>query len=159
LAGNMNSTGPCDRWEPRALAVALGRWCLGMLFLFFGISKFVMGTGAFVTMMSQPFEKTWLPLGMVRTFGQVLPYAEVTLGAVLLLGIFRNVALFGTGVLLILLTFGQVVLGGGEVIFFNTGYLFMTAAVLFLNHWDLWVLFPRRGKLKPAEPAAPGSPP
>lgn len=153
----MNSKPVCDCRDPRVAAVALVRWCLGVLFLFFGLSKFILGPSQFVGFMSQPFEKTWLPLGMVKTFGHILPYAEVILGGMLLLGLFRNVALFCTGILLIILTFGQVVLGAGQVIFFNTGYLFMTAAVLFLHNWDAWVLFPRRAKQPETKPPPSGA--
>ncbi len=149
----MDETTSCNCCEPRAAAVALARWCLGMLFLFFGIGKLMMGVGQFVGMMSQPFEKTWLPLRLVQVFGHILPFAELILGALLLLGLFRNVALFCTGILLLVLTFGQVVLGAPQVVFFNTSYLFMTAAVLFLTNWDKWVLFPRcASRLQDAPP-------
>lgn len=150
----MNANAPCRACDPRAAAVALGRWCLGILFLFFGIGKFMMGIGEFAGMMSKPFEKTWLPMGLVTLFGHLLPFAETILGALLLLGLFRNVTLFCTGVLLILLTFGQVVLGGAQVVFSNTVYVFLTAGLLFLNNWDKWVLFPRCTRQERGEPLA-----
>lgn len=134
-----------SKWcDPRAMAVALGRWVIGILFLFFGIGKFTMGVGIFAKGMAQPFEKTWLPPILLNTFGHVLPFCEVILGALLILGLFRNATLFVTGLLLIVLTFGQVLLGQAQVVFFNTIYTFLVAALLFLADYDRWVIFPRR---------------
>ncbi len=115
---------------------------MGLIFLFFGIGKLANVPG-FAGHLAQQFEKTWLPAGLVNGFGHALPFMETILGALLILGLFRNVVLFLTGLLLIALTFGQVVLGQAQVVFFNTGYLFIAAAMLFLARWDHWVLFPR----------------
>ena len=130
--------------DPRARALALARWVMGILFLFFGIGKFTMGVGNFARGMAQPFEKTWLPPILLNTFGHILPFCEVILGALLILGLFRNVTLFATGLLLIALTFGQVLLGQAQVVFFNTTYTFLVAALLFLADYDRLVLFPRQ---------------
>jgi len=140
----------CKCCSPKAAAVALGRWVLGILFLFAGIAKLGNVSG-FAEGLLKQFEKTFLPPILVSIFGHVLPFLEITLGVLLLLGLFRNVALFATGVLLILLTFGQIVQGQPQVIFFNTSYVFMAALLLFLSEHDLWVPFPR-----PREAEAPG---
>jgi len=139
----------CKVCDPRAAAVALGRWVLGILFLFFGIAKLANVSG-FAEGLGRQFEKTFLPAVLVSIFGYVLPFIEATLGVLLLSGLFRNIALFATGALLILLTFGQVLLGQPQVVFFNTSYVFMTALLLFLSEYDLWVLFPRRRTESPA---------
>jgi thiosulfate dehydrogenase [quinone] large subunit len=112
-----------------------------MMFLFAGINK-MPGVGGFADHLVKLFEKTWLPSSLVSLFGYVLPFAELILGVLLVLGLFRGVALFGTGVLLILLTFGQVLLGQPQVVFSNTAYVFMTAGLLFLADYDAWVIFP-----------------
>lgn len=146
----MNNGSGCKCCDPRSGAVALGRWCIGMLFLFFGIGKVVGGVSGFAEGMVKQFEKTWLPQVLVNIFGHSLPFLEVLVGLLLLLGLFRNVALFGTGVLLLLLTFGQVVLGQPQVVFFNTCYVFLTAALLFAANYDCCVLFPRRRSEAPS---------
>ncbi len=139
----MESASECKCCDPRAAALALGRWCIGMIFLFFGIGKFVSGVSGFAQHLVEQYQKTWLPNALVGGFGNVLPFLEVLLGALLLLGLFRNTTVFATGMLLLILTFGQVVAGQPQVVFFNTGYLFMTAGVLFAHPYDRWVLFPR----------------
>ncbi len=146
----MSADSECKCCDPRVAAVALGRWCLGVMFLFAGIGKFP-HVGGFADYLLKQFEKTWLPSVLVSAFGHVLPFVEVILGVILLLGFFRSVALFGTGVLLISLMFGQVLLGQPQVVFFNTSYVFMAAGLLFMANYDKWVVFPRSRPAKPPE--------
>lgn len=139
--------------DARAAGVALGRWCLGCIFLFFGLGKFPDVTG-FAGHLAEQFQKTWLPAPLLKLFGCVLPFWEVVVGAFLLLGLFRTSTLFATGLLLLFLVFGQVLVGNGQVVFYNTSYLFMTAALLFLGEYDRWVLFPRKTKDPGSAPPA-----
>jgi len=74
------------------------------------------------------------------------------------LGLFRNITLFVTGLLLIALTFGQIVLGQPQVVFFNTVYVFLAAALLFVGRFDYWVIFPRPGARELREGAPTGEP-
>ncbi len=138
----MSNAADCRACYPQAAAVALGRWCLGLIFLFFGIGKLADVVGFAANLVKQ-FEKTWLPPLLLNIFGHVLPFWETIVGTLLILGIFRNVTLSATGVLLLVLTFGQIVLGQPQVVFFNTVYTFLAAGLLFLERYDRWVLFPR----------------
>ncbi len=104
--------------------------------------------------MSGQYRNTWLPNPLVGAFGHLLPVLEVLLGALLLLGLFRNAALFATGLLLIILTFGQVVVGQGQTVFFNTCYVFLVGALLFVSDYDTWVLRPPRAKQSPSSGGA-----
>lgn len=112
------------------------------MFLIFGMGKLGDANG-FAEHLGQQFEKTWLPPALLSVFGHALPFLEVTAGALLLLGLFRNATLFATAVLLLVLTFGQIILMNAPVVFSNITYVFMTAAVLFLERFDTWVLYPR----------------
>lgn len=143
--------------DPKAMALALGRWCVGIILLISGIGKLLMGAGTFAQMLIPMYEKTWLPGALLTPYGYALPYAETILGALLLLGLFRNATLSVTGLLFLTLAFGQIVLamsGKQEsiaVVFQNTVYTFFTAGLLFLHEYDRWTL-PCR--CKPATPAA-----
>jgi thiosulfate dehydrogenase (quinone) large subunit len=130
-----------DGFNPKTAAVALGRWALGILFLFNGVAKFP-DLPAFVHgyLLTNRFEETWLPPVLVIPYGYVLPFLEVIFGVLLLLGMRRNLILFLTGLLLLTLIFGQIVLRQPQVVFANMGYLFFTVAVLFLNREDRWVI-------------------
>jgi thiosulfate dehydrogenase (quinone) large subunit len=130
-----------DGFNPKSAALALGRWGLGVLFLFNGIAKFPNLSG-FVHgfLLTNRFEETWLPPVVVIPFGYALPFLEVILGVLLLLGIRRNQVLFATGLLLLTLVFGQILLRQPQVVFANLGYLFFTAILLFAGREDRWVI-------------------
>ncbi len=132
----------CNFCTPQCAAVALGRWCIGLIFLVFGATKFPHYSDFARNLVTQ-YEKTWLPAWVVGGFGHVLPFLEVGFGVLLILGIYRSAVLFLTGLLLIVLMFGQAVVAQGQVVFMNTAYLFITATLLFLARHDRWVIFPR----------------
>jgi thiosulfate dehydrogenase [quinone] large subunit len=130
--------------SPKTCAVALGRWCLGVVLLFYGIGKFPDVAGFVNGYILPAFEKAWLPQWLLVPYAYALPYVEIILGALLILGLFRNAVLFITGLYFISLAFGQVLLQQPPVVFYNTAYAFLAAAVLFLDEYDRWVLPPRR---------------
>ena len=128
------------------MAVALARWCIGIILLFAGISKFSMGIGNFAQMIPAMFEKTWLPKALLVPYGYALPFIELILGAMLILGLFRNASLFMSTLLFISLMFGELLLAmGGDkdsapVMFQNMVFTFLTAGLLFLHEHDQWVI-------------------
>ena len=132
--------GKCCNCDPRIAAVALARWGLGVLFLFAGIGKFPHPVGFAKTFLLPAFQKTWLPDWLVLGYGVVLPFVEVALGVLLLLGIARDAVVFSTGVLLLSLAFGEILLSQPPQIFQNMIYLFVTAALLAASKYDQWVI-------------------
>ena len=153
-SNSASSSSECRCCDPRTAAVALGRWCFGVLFFFAGIGKLGSVSG-FTGYLAKQFEKTWLPPMLLNIFGHVLPFLEVALGALLILGLFRNATLFAASLLLIALMFGQMLLAQPQVVFFNAAYAFMAAALLFLERFDYWVLFPKPGGRPQTEPSRP----
>ena len=139
----------CCSCSARSLAVALARWVVGVVLLFAGISK-LPNVAGFVTYMTSQFEKTWLPKALLVPYGYALPFAEIILGALLLLGIARNAVLFITGLLFITLTFGQLLLGQ-PIVFQNAMYTIVTAAILFAESHDQCLL--RLGNRRVVAPA------
>ena len=105
----------------REIAYALLRITVGVMFLFFGIGKFMGGVGNFAGGMAQHFAGK-LPAALVLPFGYVLPFAEVTFGALILLGLFNVLALSLSGLLLVALTFGTVMLGDAPTVAHNVQY-------------------------------------
>ena len=124
----------------KAAALALGRWGLGLMFLFFGVGK-LFGLKGFVNgYLLLQFSKTWLPQWLLVPYAYVLPFVEVALGLLLLLGLARNATLIGAGLLLLSLTFGQIILQQPPVVFQNMGYVVLTAGLLFFGEHDTWIL-------------------
>jgi uncharacterized membrane protein YphA (DoxX/SURF4 family) len=128
----------CCRCDARACGVALARWVIGVLLSFAGIGKLPNISG-FVGYMTSQFEKTWLPKFLLVPYAYALPFVEVILGVLLLLGIARNAVLFITGLLFISLTFGQILLQQ-PIVFQNAMYVVVTGAILFAEAHDQCVL-------------------
>jgi len=130
----------------REAAYALLRITMGVIFLFFGIGKFMGGIGNFVGGMNQHFSGK-LPALMVMPFAYVLPFGEVTAGALILFGLFTRAGLFLSGLLLVGLTFGTVILGDPPTVAHNLQYAFGNFVLLWfvdLNRYSLDSLFRRK---------------
>ena len=130
----------------REIAYALLRATSGVIFLFYGVSKFRLGVTNFVGGMNQQFSGK-LPAAMVMPFAYFIPFAEVISGALILLGLFTRVGLTLSGVLLIGLTFGMVMLGQANTVAHNLQYALVNFVLLWfvdMNRYSLDSLFHRK---------------
>lgn len=119
---------------------------MGVIFLFYGVGKFMGGLTNFVAGMNQRFSGK-LPAAMVMSFAYLLPFGEVTAGLLILLGLFTRVGLLISGLLLIGLTFGTVMLGDATMVAHNLQYALVNFVLLWfvdLNRYSLDTLFNRR---------------
>jgi uncharacterized membrane protein YphA (DoxX/SURF4 family) len=118
----------------RSLVALVLRVGLGLMFLMFGLAKFqAKETGGYPAMITKQFEKSPLPPAMVKLFADVLPYAEVGLGALLIAGLFTTITAALAGALLLHLTFGQLILNQIDKIPSMLTYLLVAAAVLWTS--------------------------
>jgi thiosulfate dehydrogenase [quinone] large subunit len=134
----------------RETAYALLRVTMGVIFLFYGVGKFISGVGNFVGTMNQQFSGK-LPAFMVMPFAYAIPFAEVTAGALILLGLFTRLGLVISGLLLIGLTFGMVMLGQAPTVAHNLQYALVNFVLLWfvdLNRYSLDSLFRRKTELR-----------
>ena len=130
----------------REAAYALLRVTLGVVFLFNGIGKFMGGLGNFVGEMNQRFAGH-LPAALVTPFAYVLPFMEVLFGALILLGLFSGIALVLSGLLLVALTFGTVMLNDFPTVAHNTQYALVNFVLLwFVDYNGFSVDRLRRGR-------------
>jgi thiosulfate dehydrogenase (quinone) large subunit len=130
----------------REIAYALLRITTGVIFLFYGINKFISGLSSFVGTMNQQFSGK-LPAFMVMPFAYAIPFAEVTAGALILLGLFTRVGLVISGSLLIGLTFGMVMLGQAPTVAHNLQYGLVNFVLLWLvdlNRYSVDRLFAQK---------------
>lgn len=130
----------------REVAYALLRVTMGVIFLFYGINKFISGVGNFVGTMNQQFSGK-LPAFMVMPFAYAIPFAEVTAGVLILLGLFTRLGLVICGLLLIGLTFGMVMLGQAPTVAHNLQYALVNFVLLWLvdlNRYSLDSLLRRK---------------
>ena len=113
----------------REVAYALLRALFGVVFVTTGTAKFIGGIGNFVGTMNQSFSGK-LPAAMVMPFAYTIPFCEVVGGALILLGLFTRLGLTITGLLLIGLTFGVVVLGDPPTVAHNLQYALINFVLL-----------------------------
>ena len=134
----------------RETAYALLRVTMGVIFLFFGIGKFMGGISNFVGGMNQHFSGK-LPAFMVIPFAYFLPFGEVIAGALILFGLFTRAGLTLSGLLLVGLTFGTVMLGEAPTVAHNLQYALVNFILLWfldLNRYSLDSLFRRNTELR-----------
>src|SRR5216684_3888736 len=130
----------------RGIAYALLRVTFGVIFLFYGIGKFRGGISNFVGGMNQQFSGK-LPAATVMPFAYFIPFAETISGALILLGLFTRLGLTLSGLLLIGLTFGLVMLGQAPTVAHNLQYVLVNFVLLWfveMNTYSLDSLFWKR---------------
>jgi thiosulfate dehydrogenase (quinone) large subunit len=130
----------------REVAYGLMRIAYGVIFLFYGIGKFMGGLGNFVGGMNQQFSGK-LPAAMVMPFAYTIPFAETISGALIFLGLFTRIGLTLSGLLLIGLTFGVVMLGQAPTVAHNLQYVLVNFVLLWfveLNRYSVDGLLERK---------------
>ena len=119
----------------REAAYALLRVTLGLVFLTTGIVKFVSGIGNFAAALQQQFAGK-LPMVIVTPSAYGLPFVEVTVGALLILGLFNVSALVIAGLLLMALTFGKTAVNDSATVAGNLSYVLIIFALLWLAGYN-----------------------
>jgi thiosulfate dehydrogenase [quinone] large subunit len=118
----------------RSLTALLLRAGLGMMFLMAGLGKFAaIKAGKYPGMIVDQFAGSPLKPSMVKLFADVLPYAEVGLGALLLAGLLTTLSAALAGVLLLHLLFGQLILQQAAQYPNMMIYLLVDAGILWLS--------------------------
>jgi thiosulfate dehydrogenase [quinone] large subunit len=116
--------------DHRDIAHALLRFTVGVMFLLYGVEKLRGGIFAFTHGMVHSFEGI-LPAVLVKAFAYALPFAEVLIGVLLILGLFTRGALTLAGLLMVALTFGTAIKPEPDTVAQNV----MIALVIFVLLW------------------------
>lgn len=121
----------------------LARWTLGLLFLMTGWEKVVrMGpTEHARRLFVEPYAETWIPSSVLWSLGTVIPVFELCAGVLLLLGIEIQRVSIGLGLLLLVVTYGHLLV---QPFFDITTHVFprliLVLVVLALHDRDRWSL-------------------
>ncbi len=115
------------------IAYALLRVTVGVVFLFYGVGKFLAGRESVVNSMVHQFSTTFLPSVLVRAFATVLPFAETILGACLALGLLTRLTLALAAALVMALTFGVAILPNPQIVANNLIYAVILFLLLFFS--------------------------
>jgi uncharacterized membrane protein YphA (DoxX/SURF4 family) len=117
-----------------SFVILLNRLALGLFFLLAGFNKVRDGVAQFVEGPFKSLTPPWLSPGFATLFGNSLPYIEIVMGAMLLLGLFTRIASGAIALLLISFTIalagvGAFYSGGGP---FHTNLILLTLTMLFM---------------------------
>jgi len=110
------------------------------MFLMGGVTKLFMLKGFVTGYLVPAFANTFLPVWLLTLYGYALPFVETILGIALILGVCRTPALLVTGITLVSLAFGQMLLQNHVVVANIMLYILMTAVVLLFPQYDGWAL-------------------
>ena len=120
--------------NPRSAAYLSMRLTLGFVFLFYGVGKLQTGMTSFGQGLEKDFASTWLPTRAVYVFGVLLPFLEVMVGVLLVLGFLRFFTLAFAGSLVVILTSGLAISGNPGGVAHNLIYALLI--FLLLRHFD-----------------------
>jgi len=121
-----------DRSSNRAWALLIARWILGLIFFMAGVWKvFSLGPVEHARrLFVEPYVHTFLPRWSLWATGTIVPIVELVAGGLLLLGLRTREALLALGAVLVLVTFGHLLL---EPLYeFHTHVIPRAALLLFL---------------------------
>lgn len=117
---------------PVAVALLLNRLALGMFFLLAGLAKIRMGSGVFYREGFTALKPAWFPEVFARPYGHALPFLELMVGTLLVIGLLSRLT---AGVIAIMLASFTVALWAAGMFFqgggpFHTNVVFLTLAIL-----------------------------
>ena len=153
-------------WKRNA-AYALVRAVMGVVFLANGLLKLTGGLESWKAQLGTRMADTMLPAAMVSAFGTILPFLELSVGALLLIGLLTPQVLVATGALLIVLTFGTLMQAqDSSVVAHTVFYTVVVGLMLWLESANAWAVdrlrvreemgeAPRRAEMLPPLPREP----
>lgn len=134
------------------IAIFITRWILGLIFVVAGYWKIFERGVVPVTeaLFIGQFSDSWIPTWLLWPLGVTIPFVELTAGLLLCAGLLSRYAASALGLLLIVTTYGHLLL---EPLFDISGHTFnrlaLVLAVLLLPReadlWSLDRLLARRG--------------
>ncbi len=92
--------------DNKAIAYATLRLAMGINIFGHGFFRILSGVGAFASGMAESMVKGPLPHALSLSYGYCIPWIELLLGTLLLLGLFTRFALTAAALFIVILTFG-----------------------------------------------------
>ena len=126
------------------MAYALFRITLGVNMFFHGFMRIISDTGAWVEGLVVTFSGSFLPEMSVRVFLHVLPYYELVLGALLILGLVTWWTCVGGALMMLVLLFGNTTRQDWGTAGNNMHYTLYFCLLIAAHAWDSFCLDNRR---------------
>ena len=83
-------------------------------------------------------EKTWLPEFALYPYTYILPFIEVAVGFLLIIGLFTRPTLIITALLLTSLMFGKILTHDYETVANNANYILITVAAYYFSRHNFF---------------------
>ncbi len=125
-----------QRFQDETLAYALLRLTLGMNIFGHGFIRIVGGVSVFVAAQLTGFENSPLPIWFVQAFLTIMPFAELTIGLLIMLGLFSRVALASGALLITILTFGMSMQSEFSITGLHLSYAVVYFILIFMRRYN-----------------------
>ena len=141
---------PTDWRADTSLAYAIFRLTFGVNLMLRGVDRiFFMGLDNFANGMVKQFAMTWIGPGMIQPFAHTIPWIEMVMGALLIVGLFTRPALVVGGLLMTQLTFGTMFLRNFDLAWLQLTYAIAFFLLLATHAWNVISLDAMLGRTKP----------
>jgi thiosulfate dehydrogenase (quinone) large subunit len=124
------------RIQDEALAYALLRLTLGVNIAGHGFNRIAGGIDAFLAQQLPGFESSYLPVWAAQAFLPVLPFAELVIGLLMIVGLFSRPVLAAGAVMITCLTFGGAMQGQWGWLGLHLSYAVVYFILLFLRRYN-----------------------
>ena len=142
---------PIDWRSDTSLAYAIFRLTFGVNLMFRGVDRvFFLGLDNFGNGMVKQFEMTWIGAGMIQPFAHTIPWIEMVMGALIIVGLFSRPALVVGGLMMTSLTFGTMFLRNFDLAWLQLTYSIAFFLLLATHSWNLISLDAMLGRTPPA---------
>jgi thiosulfate dehydrogenase [quinone] large subunit len=129
---------PIDWRSDTSLAYAIFRLTFGVNLMLRGVDRiFFMGLDNFANGMVKQFAMTWIGPGFIQPFAHTIPWIEMVMGALLIVGLFTRPALIVGGLLMTQLTFGTMFLRNFDLAWLQLTYSIAFFLLLATHSWNL----------------------
>jgi len=127
------------REKDLSFAFLILRLAVGMTFFMAGLSK-VLNYPGVIENLKGGFMETWMPGFLLNIFLYPLPFIELGLGALIVLGLFTRFALYLTGLLMLVLNFGLLARGDNAGAAKNIPFIVIIALDIMLINYNKYSL-------------------
>jgi thiosulfate dehydrogenase (quinone) large subunit len=136
-----------DKWRGDVeLGYGLLRAFVGFNIMMHGISRIISGPSIFAAGLVQKFQATPMANGVVSGFGEILPWLELIIGLLLLVGFFTRWTLVASMALLGILAYGATLIQDWPTAALQLIYAAIYAALLAFLGWNRWSIDGWRAK-------------
>ena len=141
-----SNAGPANSPSNLQIGYFLFRLSIGVNMFFHGFMRPFTGLSAWEEPLAATFVDTYLPMPLVHAFLYVLPFFEMILGALLILGLFTRLATIAGTLMMLGLLYGNTARQDWATVGNNMHYVLYFTGMLAMHRFDWLALDNRRAQ-------------